>query len=136
MSKIKPKHKIKIHVKADTGLGRQGFLMEDIKKVMHLLNKNKNIEVEGLYSHLAVGESLEGREYTMLQAKRLLKWETEFKKLGYKPLKHICATSSTMFFPELHYDMVRVGIGMYGLWPSMETKLAMQRKYKERKAWI
>ncbi|OGI57022.1 alanine racemase [Candidatus Nomurabacteria bacterium RIFCSPHIGHO2_02_FULL_37_13] len=128
----KLKKNIKIHIKVDTGLGRQGFLMEDMTKVFNLLKTKvgKDIEIEGLYSHLAVGESLKRREYTMLQAKRLLKWETEFKKLGYKPLKHICATSSTMFFPELHYDMVRVGIGMYGLWPSLETKLAMQKKYK------
>jgi alanine racemase len=132
--KLKSNNKIKIHIKADTGLGRQGFLQGDMKKVLRLLKNilaaGVNIEVEGLYSHLAVGESLEGREYTMNQARILNLWETEFKKEGFKPLKHICATSSTMLFPELHYDMVRVGIGMYGLWPSAETKHAVGKKYK------
>jgi len=127
--KLKVRKKIKIHLKIDTGLGRQGFLMNDMKKVLNLLRKNKNVELEGLYSHLAVGEDLEGRAYTMLQAKRLGQWEVELKKAGYKPLKHICASASTMFFPELHYDMVRVGIGMYGLWSSKETKIAMQKRY-------
>ena len=70
---------------------------------------------------------MQGRTYTMLQANRLNIWDEAFKKAQYKFLKHICATSSVMFFPELHYDMVRVGIGMYGLWPSKETKLAMQK---------
>ena len=125
--------KIKIHIKVDTGLGRQGFLMDEMDKVLEFLEKNKakkNIEIEGLYSHLAVGEDLQGRTYTMLQANRLNIWDEAFKKAQYKFLKHICATSSTMFFLELHFDMVRVGIGMYGLWPSKETKLAMQKKYK------
>ncbi len=130
LQKLKTKSKIKIHIKVDTGLGRQGFLMEDIKKVLSLLNKSKNIQIEGLYSHLAVGEDLGGRKYTELQASRLNQWETEFKKAGYHPLKHICATASAMFFPEFHYDMVRVGIGMYGLWSSKETKEAMQKKHK------
>lgn len=127
---VKGDKKIKIHIKVDTGLGRQGFLMSDLEEVLKLLKKTKNIEIEGLYSHLAVGEDLAGREYTMLQVNKLNQWEEEFKKAGFKPLKHICATSSTMFFPELHFDMVRVGIGMYGLWPSKETKQAMHKKYK------
>lgn len=122
--------KIKIHIKVDTGLGRQGFLMDDLEKVLETLNKIKNVEIEGLYSHLAVGEDLSGREYTMLQAKKLSVWDEAFRNAGYKFLKHICATSSTMFFKELHYDMVRVGIGMYGLWPSKETKEVMQKKHK------
>jgi len=131
---VREDNRIKIHIKVDTGLGRQGFLINEIDKVLDILNKDKNtkkiIEVEGLYSHLAVGEDLSGREYTMLQASRLNIWHEAFKKVGYNPLKHICATSSTMFFPELHYDMVRVGIGMYGLWPSKETKEAFHKKYK------
>lgn len=124
--------KIKIHIKVDTGLGRQGFRMENMKRVLSLLETKsgkEKIEIEGLYSHLAVGEALEGREYTMIQAERLSVWDEALKKLGYKFIKHICATSSAMFFPELHYDMIRVGIGMYGLWPSKETKIAMQRKH-------
>ncbi len=127
----KLKNKLKIHIKADTGLGRQGFLMKDIKKVLQLLQKSKNFEVEGLYSHLAVGEDLTkgARDYTKIQVTRLNEWEKEFKNAGYEPLKHICASAATMFYPEFHFDMVRVGIGMYGLWSSRETKEEMHKKY-------
>lgn len=121
---------IKVHIKVDTGLGRQGFLVQDLDKVIAVLKKNKNVLIEGLYSHLAVGEDFEGREYSTLQVEKLNQWETEFNKSGYKPLKHICASSSAMFFPEFHFDMVRVGIGMYGLWSSKETKAAFSKKYK------
>ncbi len=131
--KTKLNKKLKIHIKVDTGLGRQGFMPTDMDKVIEILqtkNAKKNIEVEGLYTHLAVGEDLGGREYTMLQASKLSIWENKIKEIGLNPIKHICASSSTMFFPELHYDMVRVGIGMYGLWSSKETKIAFDKKYK------
>ena len=130
--KTKLDKKLKIHIKVDTGLGRQGFMPSDMDKVFDILqNKNakKNIEVEGLYTHLAMGEEESGRKYTMLQADRLNIWHYGIKKIGLNPIKHICASSSTMFFPELHYDMVRVGIGMYGLWSSKETKIAFDKKY-------
>lgn len=133
VTKIKTIKKLKIHIKVDTGLGRQGFLVQDLNKVLKLLKDKKikdKIEVEGLYSHLAVGEDLGGRDYSMKQAERLGVWYQKFLKAGLKPLKHICASSSTMFFPELHFDMVRIGIGMYGLWSSRETKEAFDKKYK------
>ncbi len=125
----KAKKKPNIHIKVDTGLGRQGFLKEDMEKVLSILKASKNIPLEGVYSHLAVGEDLAGREYTMKQTAELNEWEKEINALGFKPMKHISATSSTMFFPELHFDMVRIGIGMYGLWPSRETKEALGHKY-------
>lgn len=130
--KTKLNKKLKIHIKVDTGLGRQGFMPTDMKRVFDILQNKiakKNIEVEGLYTHLAMGEEESGREYTMLQASKLNIWHDGIKKIGLNPLKHICASSSTMFFPELHYDMVRVGIGMYGLWSSKETKMAFEKKY-------
>ncbi len=133
INKIKLAGKLKIHIKADTGLGRQGFMPKDMNKVIKILKTKeylKHIEIEGVYSHLAVGEDLGGRDYSMLQASKLNVWYENLKKNNFNPLRHICASSSTMFFPELHFDMVRVGIGMYGLWSSRETKEAFEKKYK------
>lgn len=133
--KVKGLKNLKVHIKTETGLGRQGFVEQDMQKVLEFVKENqqnKQIKVEGIYSHLAVGEDTnkEAKRYTKLQVDRLNVWHEEFRNAGYKPLKHICATSSTMFYPEYHFDMVRVGIGMYGLWPSKETKDSMQKKYK------
>jgi alanine racemase len=129
LTTFKSKPKLKVHIKADTGLGRQGFQMQDIETLIKMLHTSPCVTLEGLYSHLAVGETPEGREFTYEQARRLDVWSDGFKKSGFTFLKHLCATSSTMFYPDLHYDMVRVGIGMYGLWPSRETKEAMSDKY-------
>ncbi len=128
--KIKNSKKIKIHIKADTGLGRQGFQMEEMRKVAELVSARDHLEVEGIYSHLAVGEDPKQKSYTKSQVEKLNKWDAKLKDMGCKPLKHICATASTMFFPEFHFDMVRIGIGMYGLWPSVETRRAVGRKYR------
>lgn len=126
----KMKKSPKIHIKADTGLSRQGFLLEQMDEVLKILKKNKNINLEGVYSHFAIGEDPKGKDYTDKQVEIYLKWVEALQSAGYKPLRHICATSSTMMYPEYHFDMVRVGIGMYGLWPSRETKEAVGRKYK------
>lgn len=130
----KMKKSPKIHIKADTGLSRQGFLLEQKNDVLKILQKNKNtkktIEIEGVYSHFAIGEDPKGKDYTDQQVRTYLKWVEALQDAGYKPIRHICATSSTMMYPEYHFDMVRVGIGMYGLWPSRETKGAVGRKYK------
>lgn len=133
IKKVKFTKKLKIHLKFDTGLGRQGFLDTDMPKVLNFLKNKDNqkfFELEGIFSHLAVGEDLGGKEYTKLQVERLNKWEKEINSLGYKPLKHICSSASTMFYTEYHFDIVRIGIGMYGLWSSKELKLAMRKKYK------
>ncbi len=126
----KMKKSPKIHIKADTGLRRQGFLEEQKNEVLKILKKNKKINVEGVYSHFAVGEDPKGREFTDTQVKEFLAWVNFLNDAGYKPIRHICATSSTMMYPEFHFDMVRVGIGMYGLWPSRETKEAVGELYE------
>lgn len=126
----KMKKSPKIHIKVDTGLSRQGFLEEQMGEVLKILKKNKSINLEGVYSHFAIGEDPKGKEYTDKQVEIYLKWVEAFKNAGYKPIRHICATSSTMMYPEYHFDMVRVGIGMYGLWSSKELKEEVGKKYK------
>ncbi len=126
----KVKGKLRIHIKADTGLSRQGFLPEQKDEVIKILKKNKNLIVEGLYSHFAIAEDPRGKEYTDKQVAEFQKWCDAFHDAGFDPIRHICATSSTMMYHEYHFDMVRVGIGMYGLWPSKETKEVVGKKYK------
>lgn len=126
----KMKKSPKIHIKVDTGLSRQGFLEEQKEEVLKVLKKNKNINLEGVYSHFAIGEDPKGKDFTEKQAREYLKWVEFLQEAGYKPIRHICATSSAMMYPEYHFDMVRIGIGMYGLWPSRETKKVVGKKYK------
>lgn len=128
---------VSIHIKADTGMHRQGFFERDIPKVLRFLNKNKNIKVEGLYTHFAKAKNPAFPQYTQKQLKNFNKWIEEFKKAGYKPIVHASATSGTILFPEAHFDMVRVGIGMYGLWPSEEVRKFAHKRllFKPALSW-
>ena len=115
--------KLKIHIKTDTGMHRQGFLLSDIDAVLTELKKCANkIEVEGLFTHFSSAKNPSFPEYTKMQIAEFEQWRTAFKAAGYTPITQAADTGGTILFPEAHYDMVRIGIGLYGLWPSGETE--------------
>ncbi len=114
--------KIKVHIKADTGFNRHGFLESDISKVIEKLKKNRNIIVEGLFTHFSMSKDPYYLTYTKTQINRFNKWQESFRKAGFSPICHASATSGTLLYKEAHLDMVRVGIGLYGIWPSDEAK--------------
>jgi alanine racemase len=113
--------KLKVHLKVDTGMHRHGFLKNDIKEVISLLNKNK-IELEGMYTHFAMAKNPAFPTYTQNQINLFKLWQTEIFKAGFTPLCHTSATGGSLLFSEGHFDMARIGIGLYGLWPSKETE--------------
>lgn len=109
------------HIKVDTGMHRQGFFLTDLPKVIALLKENRRIRLEGLYTHFAKAKDPTERGDTQKQLAIFARAVDLFHKGGMQPLLHAAATGGTINFPESRYDLVRVGIGMYGLWPSPET---------------
>ncbi len=105
-----------VHLKIDTGMHRLGFESQDIGALCDLLEENRYVTVKSVFSHLAAGESHEHDEFTKSQ---ISSFEKAFKKietaLGYKVIKHICNTAGIVRWPKAHYDMVRLGIGLYGI---------------------
>src|SRR3990172_10405087 len=120
--------KIKIHIEVDTGLGRQGFLGKDLPAVLVLIKKSENIETEGLYTHFAIAENPKFFSYTKKQIENFKIWIQAFRQNGFKPIAHSSASAETMRSSEFHFDMVRVGISMYGLFPSKEIKKYVKTK--------
>lgn len=118
--KLKDKNPV-FHIKVDTGLGRQGFLEGDMERVVDIL-KEQNLVPEGLYTHFSVAEDPAHIDYTRGQVEKYKKWVTYFNDNGFNPIRHTSATSGAIWGEELHFDMVRVGIGLYGLWCSQELK--------------
>lgn len=127
-SVIKSKLKIKIHIKVDTGMSRHGFLESDIKEVLNKLKNNKNIVVEGLFTHFSMAKNPSFPTHTNSQIEKFEKWRDAFMKAGYKPICHASATSGTLLYPKAHFDMVRIGISLYGIWPSKESEAYMGDK--------
>lgn len=115
--------KISIHVKVDTGMHRRGFQIDQISDVISKLQAlPKNISVEGLFTHFAAAKNPAKQEETLAQIGQFEIWRKAFADAGLKVISHASASAGAMVYPQAHYDMVRFGIAMYGVWPSSEVK--------------
>lgn len=133
ISKIKTSKSKKIHIKVDTGMCRQGFLEKDILKLLSfykLQATNYKLEFEGLFTHFSMAKNPSFPQFTNLQLKSFKKWIEAFHKVRINPIVHAGATGGAILYPESHFDMVRIGIGFYGLWPSKETESYAKDKIK------
>lgn len=110
----KLKKKAKVHIKVGTGLSRLGVFAREAVDFVKKVRRLPNIEVEGLFSHFAASE--DDPAFTMIQLGHFKQIIDELESnLIFIPIKHIACTASALAFPESHYDMVRIGIGIYGL---------------------
>lgn len=117
------KKPLKIHIKVDTGMHRQGFLLRQQKALIEKIQDSKsNIVVEGLFTHFATAKNPAFPKDTAAQIMEFRQWIAAFRRAGLRPIVHAAATAGATLFPESHFDMVRVGIGLYGLWPAKEVK--------------
>ncbi|MBI3046630.1 MAG: alanine racemase [Candidatus Harrisonbacteria bacterium] len=121
----KNKHQPAIHLKIDSGMHRQGFYNSELAAVSRFI-KSKKLDLQGAYTHFASAKDLNYPTYTENQFAAFQKGLEILKRSGFKNLKrHASATGATLINPKYHLDFVRVGIGLYGLWPSKE--LTIQR---------
>jgi len=108
--------KYPIHLKIDTGMHRLGFEDFEVETLCDLLEENNYVRVKSIFSHLVASESAQHDEFTL---KQILKFDKAYKQieetLGYKTIKHISNTAGITRWPTVHYDMVRLGIGLYGI---------------------
>ena len=111
-----------VHLKIETGTNRQGIKLEDLETFADFFVGNSYIVLEGIYTHFADVESGDGG----FAAKQLAEYKKSvdiFAKRNITiPLHHAAATSAILLLPETHFNLVRLGIGLYGLWPSREIK--------------
>ncbi|SFN15059.1 alanine racemase [Paenimyroides ummariense] len=105
-----------IHLKLNTGMNRLGFVEKDFDGLINLLKQTNLVEVASMFSHLATSDMPEEREFTLQQIQTFQKWSTYIKsELNINPVLHILNTSGIYNFCEYQMDMVRVGIGLYGV---------------------
>lgn len=119
---------LEIHLKIETGMNRQGLMPDDLTSALTLLQANNKIKLTGVYTHLASAKKPDTSHDTEKQLAKFKEAVELVKSFGFKPIVHACATAGTLNYPEAHFDMVRIGIGLYGLWPSKETQNAHQKK--------
>jgi len=119
---------LKTHIHIDTGLSREGFVLEGLEQKISFLKENESlIHVQGVMSHFANTEDVTEQSYAFEQLSKLDKAHeivSQFLGLPYHLEKHIAQSASTLIIAQSHHDIARVGISMYGLWSSNETKLS------------
>ena len=114
--------KLKVHIKVDTGLHRQGFCLEKLSAITKWATENPHIMIEGLYTHLAAAKDPKVRQHTTKQLDQFREAIKIVESFGLHPIYHVAATPAAMDYPESHFDMVRIGTGLMGIWPGKKIK--------------
>ena len=115
---------VQVHIKIDSGMHRLGFYQEDMPQLAARLNGQKSVQVASIFSHLAGSDEAQFDAFTHEQAQYFKNCASLLSPLtcsslserpvAQRPLWHICNTAGIERFPEYHFDMCRLGIGMYG----------------------
>jgi len=108
--------KFPIHIKIDTGMHRVGFEDFEVETLCDLLEINNYVKVCSVFSHLAASEASQHDGFTLTQIQKFEKAYKQIEEaLGYKVIKHLSNTAGITRWPNAQYDMVRLGIGLYGV---------------------
>ncbi|HEV3473341.1 MAG TPA: alanine racemase [Actinomycetota bacterium] len=111
--------RIAVHVKLDTGMHRVGLLADDIPDVIERIARLPSLDVEGVWSHLAVAD-VPDHPFTRKQLELFDELTGRIARAGIEVrFRHIANSAATLSLPNSHLDLVRCGIAIYGLWPSV-----------------
>ena len=106
----------KIHLKLDTGMHRLGFEQEQLPALIQTLQSNPNLWVSTIFSHLAAADEDKFDEFTLHQVSEFTEMAKQISEaIGYTPSRHLANSAGIARFPEARLDMVRLGVGLYGL---------------------
>lgn len=123
LAKMKLRKKLRIHLKFETGLNRQGIAESYLQQVVRIISaKGFPAVIEGAYTHFAVMEDPMRADYSKKQAVVFKNIVGILNQKGFTPITHASASSGILFSKDFHFDMSRAGIALYGLWPSPEIR--------------
>ncbi len=125
--------KVYLHIKVETGTYRQGLSEGQVVPFIKKIRSYKGLVIEGISSHFANIEDTTDHSYARHQLHRFKNFIKMIEEQGVKaPLKHIACSAAVILFPETYFNMARVGIGMYGLWPSNEVYVSSLLRERPR----
>lgn len=125
--KGEPANTPSVHLKLDTGMHRLGFVKDDYEWLVEQLRQNPALKVATLFSHLVGADEGVHNEFSRKQYAQFMEGaELIEATLGYKTIKHILNSAGIVRFPEYRLDMVRLGIGLYGVEATGQDQRALQ----------
>ena len=122
----------KCHVKLETGTNRQGVSTEQLPEVIDCFKSNPHLKLVGLSTHFANIEDTTDHSYAEHQLKRYQAMKKTVEDAGFMPkYAHLASSAASLLFPHTHFNLARVGIALYGHWPSKETYLSYRLAGKQ-----
>lgn len=120
-----------VHIKIDTGMHRLGFLPDEIPSLIAMLLNQQAVKVSSVFSHLAAADEPERDDFTLSQLQLFNELSEQIiSALPYNVFRHILNSAGTERFSQYQYDMVRLGIGMYGVSVSEQMRLLPVSTFK------
>ena len=114
-----------VHLKLETGTNRQGIRQSDLQGFISVLEKSRNVIIEGVSMHFANIEDTTDHSFAKMQLDCFANMLNIFENAGITiPIRHTASSAASLLFKSTHFDMIRFGISLYGLWPSKETYLS------------
>jgi alanine racemase len=114
-----------VHVKVDTGMGRFGLMPDEVCHFVQAVASLRGLSVEGFYTHFGTADEADtAHTWQQFALYRKLAQRLESKGI-HVAVKHAANSAATMRFPEMHLDMVRCGVAVYGLRPSADTEMTV-----------
>ena len=124
----KQNHIAKVHIKYDTGMGRVGIRgLENLGEIIQLVQRMPNIELKGFFTHFANSDAAD-KTFAMEQLRRFQEGVELVHKAGFHPIIHASNSGAALDIPEAEFDMVRVGIVLYGYYPSLNSRRRLNLK--------
>lgn len=122
-----------LHLKIETGTNRQGIRPDDLEAAIGMVKANSNLRVDGVYTHFANIEDTTDHGFAMAQLDRFRTQIERLDRLGMKPpILHTACSAAALLFPEALFSLARIGISIYGLWPSPQTKVSFRHRFPQR----
>lgn len=104
-----------IHLKIDTGMHRLGIQPEELSEVLEVIQAQPEVQLKGVYSHLAAADYPSNASFTMQQIELFKSCINQIQLHNSDVIFHLCNSEGALHFPSAHFDMIRVGIGLYGI---------------------
>jgi alanine racemase len=116
-----------VHIKIDTGMHRLGFEVDELDKLVTVLQKSPRLVIKSVFSHLVASENEEHDNFTHQQVARFIEACNAIRNvISYSFIRHIANSAAIFRHPQYQFEMVRLGIGLYGVDSIAESKLPLQ----------
>jgi len=120
---------VPVHIKIETGTNRQGLRPADAIALCQHCIESSALSLEGVSMHFANIEDTTDHHFAMAQFDSFKLFLQQLAEFGISvPIRHVACSAAALIYPQTHLDLVRVGIAMYGMWPSKETRESCQQQ--------